>query len=216
LIKTVASLREALSRPLPGLEAQMRMAPQPRLGWDPLKFPEGARDGAALLLIYPAAEATGAADQIAQVALTVRGAGLRNHTGQVSLPGGRVEPGETFEAAALREAQEEIGVEPLMVETIGRLTPLHIPVSGFLLHPIVGFSQLRPAFQRAEWEVARIIEAPVALLSDPAAIKREMRTRTVKGQTFDVDVPYYDIDGEKVWGATAMVLAEFVALVAGP
>ena len=191
----------------------MRMAPQPRLGWDPLKFPEGARDGAALLLIYPAAEATGAADQIAQVALTVRGAGLRNHTGQVSLPGGRVEPGETFEAAALREAQEEIGVEPLMVETIGRLTPLHIPVSGFLLHPIVGFSQMRPAFQRAEWEVARIIEAPVALLSDPAAVKRELRTRTVKGQTVDVNVPYYDIDGEKVWGATAMVLAEFCAIL---
>jgi len=182
------------------------MSPQPRLGWDPLKFPEGARDGAALLLVYPH-------DDALHVALTVRGAELRNHTGQVSLPGGRVDAGETFETAALREAQEEIGVDPRSVELVGRLTPLHIPVSGFLLHPVVGCTSMRPAFQRAEWEVARIIEAPVSLLSDPTAIRHEMRTRTVKGESIDVRVPYYDIDGEKVWGATAMVLAEFCAIL---
>ena len=90
---------------------------------------------------------------------------------------------------------------------------MHIPVSGFLLHPVVGFTSMRPVFQRAEWEVARIIEAPVSVLSNPAALKREIRTRVVKGQSIDVDVPYFDIDGEKVWGATAMVLAEFCAIL---
>lgn len=217
MINFAARLREALSKPLPGLDAQLRMAPSPRPGWDPLKVPEGAANGAALLLVYPTyVEATVGqpqANETLHIALTVRGSGLRNHTGQVSLPGGRVEEGETFERAALREATEEIGVDPGTVELLGRLTPLHIPVSGFLLHPVVGFTTMRPAFQRAEWEVSRIIEAPVSLLSDPSIIKREIRTRVVKGQSVDVDVPYFDIDGEKVWGATAMVLAEFCAIL---
>jgi 8-oxo-dGTP pyrophosphatase MutT (NUDIX family) len=199
-------LRSRLAQPLPGLEAQLRMAPTPRLGWDPLKFPDGARAGAALLLVYPH-------DEALHFALTVRGSALRNHTGQVSLPGGRVDDGESFEEAALREAQEEVGVDPRAVELIGRLTPLHIPVSGFMLHPVIGFTSMRPAFQRAEWEVARIIEAPVSLLADAGVFKREIRRRVVNGQTIDVDVPFYDIEGEKVWGATAMVLAEFSAML---
>lgn len=184
------------------------MAPSPRVGWDPLKVPEGTRDGAALVLVYPL-------DDLLHLVLTVRGSGLRNHTGQVSLPGGRVDDGETIEAAALREAEEEIGVARGSVLVLGRLTPLHIPVSSFLLHPVIGFMPERPVFNRAEWEVARIIEPTLGQLRDPGTVKREFRTRTTAGQAIRIDVPFYDVDGEKVWGATAMVLAEFCAILAG-
>jgi 8-oxo-dGTP pyrophosphatase MutT (NUDIX family) len=199
-------LRTALSEPLPGLSAQLRMAPSPRLGWDPKKSPAGARDGAALLLVYPHEGAF-------HVPLTVRGSELRNHTGQVSLPGGRVDEGETFEEAALREAQEEIGIDPDTVQVLGRLTPLHIPVSGYILHPVVGIADARPEFRPAEWEVARIIEAPVTRLCDPGIVMREGRTRDNDGDPIEIEVPFYDIDGEKVWGATAMVLSEFCAIL---
>ena len=183
------------------------MAPSPRLGWDPLEFPEGARAGAALVLVY-------AHDTSFHIALTVRGSGLRNHTGQVSLPGGGVDEGETIEAAAVREAEEEIGVARASIQLLGRLTPLHIPVSGFLLHPVVGYLPERPVFQRAEWEVARIIEPTLSQLRDPATVKRERRTRVAAGEIVEIDVPFYDIEQEKVWGATAMVLAEFCAILA--
>ena len=174
-------------------------------------MPDGLRDGAALLLVYPGAESPEP-----HVLLTVRGAGLRKHTGQVSFPGGSVDPHETIEAAALREASEEVGVDPSAVRVLGQLTPLHIPVSGYKLHAVVGIAETRPSFTIAEWEVARLLEVTIDTLEDPARIKREQRTREVDGRSVVIDYPYFDIDGEKVWGATAMALAEFLAMLSRP
>jgi 8-oxo-dGTP pyrophosphatase MutT (NUDIX family) len=202
----VQKFRDAFSRPLPGLDAQLRMAPRPRANWDPRRFPEGARAGAALLLLY----AHGGAWHIP---LTVRGSTLRHHTGQVSLPGGSVDEGESIETAALREAAEEVGIVPAGVNLVGRLTPVTIPVSGFVLHAVVGIGKRRPQFRPADWEVARVIEAPLTMLRDPAIVREEKRRRTWQGETVEIDVPYFQVEGEKVWGATAMVLAEFLAVV---
>jgi 8-oxo-dGTP pyrophosphatase MutT (NUDIX family) len=198
-----ASLRRRLSTPLPGLDAQLRMAPQPRPGWDPRAVPDGLRDAAGLLLVYPDGDEW-------LVPLTVRASGLRQHTGQVSLPGGRVDPGETIEETALREASEEIGLDTRLVEVVGRLTPLHIPVSGHLLHPVVGVAATRPTYRIAEAEVERLIEVPVSRLRAPDVVLWEQRVRE-RPPAVLMDVPYFDLDGAKVWGATAMVLAEFLA-----
>lgn len=199
------ALRARLATALPGLEAQLRMAPLPRPGWDPHAVPPGLRDAAGLLLVYPHAGAW-------HVPLTLRASALRHHTGQVSLPGGRVDAGESLEAAALREAFEEVGIAPGDVEILGRLTPLHIPVSNHLLHPIVGATASRPDFRLAAAEVERLIEVPVAQLLAPETVRWERRRRE-RPPAVMMDVPYFDVDGARVWGATAMVLAEFLALV---
>lgn len=208
VVELAARLRSALALPLPGLEAQLRLAPRPRTGWDPRHLPEGLRDAAALVLLYPHAGGL-------HLPLTVRGGSLRHHTGQVSLPGGKVDTEESVEQAALREAEEEVGVEATAVEIVGRLTSLHIPVSGFHLHPVVGVTAHRPSFRPHAGEVARLLEVPVARLHDPASVGRETRTLTRLGRTDEVEVPFFEIEGEKVWGATAMVVAELLAVLEG-
>jgi 8-oxo-dGTP pyrophosphatase MutT (NUDIX family) len=142
------------------------------------------------------------------VVLTLRAADLLHHADQVSLPGGAIEPGESPEAAALREAHEEIGVSPERVTIAGRLTPLHIPVSGFTLHVVVGVTRDMPVFAPAAEEVARVIEVPVDELADPARLKTTSWERD--GRHYDI--PYFDVAGLRVWGATAMALSEFLWL----
>lgn len=198
-------LRRALAGPLPGLDAQMRMAPRPRLGPYFRETSPEMTPAAALLLLYPH-------EGRWHLPLTVRGSSLRHHTGQIALPGGRVDPGESVEQTALREALEEVAIAPASVDLLGALTPVGIPVSRFLLHPLVGVSSERPAFVPAAGEVDRVIEVPLADLRSPDIVRWEERTRSRTPEL--MDVPYYAIAGECVWGATAMVLAEFLDLLA--
>jgi 8-oxo-dGTP pyrophosphatase MutT (NUDIX family) len=196
----------ALAGPLPGLEAQVHFAPRPRRGWRPGAGPDDSRAAAGLLLLFPVAGD-------AHLLLTVRASHLPSHAGQVSLPGGSVEAGETIEAAALREAQEEVGLDPVLVRVLGRLTPLHIPVSGFMLHPVVGVAGSRPDLRPADAEVERILEVSVEDLLDPA---RRLLRRVLHEDRGEVEIPYINVHGAELWGATAMVLSELFWLLRPP
>ena len=179
------------------------MAPQPRRRWPDGSAPGDVREAAGLLLLFP-----DAGDR-PHLVLTVRAGTLGRHGGQVSLPGGVIEPGESFADAALREAQEEIALDPDLVRVIGALTPIDIPVSGFRLHPIVGLCDARPELSPADGEVAKILDVALDALAAPGCVAQTTRER--EGQR--IDVPAFCIAGEEIWGATAMVLAEFLSLV---
>ena len=197
----VSVLASAFRQRLPGVDAQAAMAPRPRRGWPSGFDAARVRPAAGLLLLFPI-------DDRPHVVLTVRSDRVR-HSGQVSLPGGGVEPGETFEAAALREAREEVALVAPDVRLLGALTPLDIPVSGFRLHPIVAALDHRPRLRPSDEEVARILEMPVATLLDPATVEWQPMVRD--GLT--MDVPAFVAEEATIWGATAMILAELLTMV---
>jgi 8-oxo-dGTP pyrophosphatase MutT (NUDIX family) len=198
--EVVSRLEAALTAELPGATAHTLLAPRPRREWPKGFSPDQIRAAAGLLLVYPAPDP--------RVVLTVRAETVR-HAGQVSLPGGVVDPGETFDQAALREAHEEVALDPQGVRVLGELSPIDIPVSGFRLHPIVATLDRQPALHPSDHEVARILSVSIDELSAPSAIIETERTRD--GRT--LQIPGFHVAGVEIWGATAMVLAEFLALL---
>jgi 8-oxo-dGTP pyrophosphatase MutT (NUDIX family) len=198
----ITRVEAALKHPLPGAVAHERAAPQPRREWPPGFDRAQIRDAAGLLLLVPI-------DFRAHVVLTLRAETLGRHSGQVSLPGGVIEPDETVEQAALREAHEEVGLDSNGVRTLGLLTPVEIPVSGFRLHPVVACTRERPQLTPHDREVARIIELDIERLLD----ERAMSYRPVSRDGRDMILPTFLMDEMNIWGATAMVLAEFLALL---
>lgn len=194
---TIAEIRERLDGPLPGAEAHARMGTRPRVR--PQPEPSGPpREGAVLILLYPR-------DGALWLPLIRRSEHLLHHSGQIALPGGQREPHDDgLWETALREAAEEVGIAPHAVERLGTLSPLYIPVSHFCLQPYVGYAAQRPAFRLDPFEVAALIELPLAVIGD----RSHRREETWELHGVPVRVPYISYGDEIIWGATAMILSE--------
>jgi 8-oxo-dGTP pyrophosphatase MutT (NUDIX family) len=197
----LADALRRVERPIP---VDPRFAPRdagaanaPR--FDRSTFPP-ARAAATLLLLYPDH------DGELTVPLTVRHPDLRSHAGEVSLPGGAVEPGDADRAAAaLREAHEELGVEPASVRVLGSLDDVWIPVSNYQVRPFVGSAAQRPNLVPQAQEVAAVVELPIRRLLAPDAMDEE----EIEVRGYRLRAAVYRYGGERIWGATARTLAMF-------
>ncbi|MCP4428338.1 MAG: CoA pyrophosphatase [Chloroflexi bacterium] len=199
---TITDIKQALALPeFDSWTAQTKMTPIPRAHSRPASMPGKARLGGVLVLLYCYRNEI-------HLVLTRRRDDLSDHAGQVSFPGGKHENGETFRETAVREAHEEIGVHPDQLTILGQLTPLYISPSDFEVHPTVAWydNGERPYFTPSDNEVAEILETPLSYLLDPASRGEEMWTI----HDYNVRVPFFNVQGHKVWGATAMMLSELV------
>ena len=200
---TIDDVRRALQRPLPGLAAQAHMAPPYRSDMiRQMLNPPACRQAGVLVLLYPR-------DGRLHFPLTRRPDSVEFHKGQISLPGGAQESGESFSQTALREAQEEIGADAGVIEILGPLSMMYVPPSNFCIYPFVGHAPRRPDFRLAAGEVAELIEAPLDALLDPATARVE--DWEIRGQVWPI--PFYQFGLHKVWGATAMILAELAVIL---
>lgn len=200
----ITGLAEAIiseiSNGLPGEEVQYRMAPETRLEVTNELPPV---DAGVLILLYPSGETV-------CTVLIKRTDYQGVHSGQVSFPGGKHESGDRdIIATAIRETEEELGIGLENCTLVGSLTRLHIPVSNSTVYPHIACTGYRPAFCPDSKEVEGILEISLPELMQPACIR--YTSRHILGRR--TRVPYYDINNRQVWGATAMIISEFIELI---
>jgi 8-oxo-dGTP pyrophosphatase MutT (NUDIX family) len=198
--KNITKLIKDLTQPLPGRSAQFQMAPSFRHHFPDKTSPTQA---GVLLLLYPNPIEL-------HLVLIKRAEYLGTHSGQISFPGGKFESADfNIQNTALREAEEEIGIAGIDVKVLGQLTPLYIPVSEFEVFPVVGFVPRKPSFILDKNEVQYIIEVEVNFLLNPL----NKAIKPFSNDKYKGDIPYFNIQGNEVWGATAMILNEFLEIV---
>ena len=202
--KLINHLESSLKNELPGFEGQKDMAPLSRQHPSEYAIDGTTRVSGVLLLLYPL-------NNTMNIVFILRPRYNGVHSGQIAFPGGKREEFDNdITATALREAEEEVGVDRNTVTPIGRLTELYIPPSNALVTPTVGFTDHRPDFIPQPEEVADILESPIEhFLNEDniGSIDMEIRGGVLK------DVPYYNLNGHKIWGATAMMLSEFTKIL---
>lgn len=186
---------------VPGESSHFIMAPDLRIKeLNKLRIAErNPRNAAVMMLFYPKERST-------HIVLILRPDYEGVHSGQIALPGGKVEQYDlNYTETALRETQEEIGVETNTITIIKSLTKVYIPPSNFWVHPFLGFTESRPNFIAQKEEVAKIIEVPLSeLLEEGNVVPQKITTSYAK----NIEVPSFKLNGYVVWGATAMMLSE--------
>ena len=197
-------LTAALSGSLPGAVSHRKMASQVRRSEMRFDYDtSGAVPSSVLILLYPK---NGMLHSVFILRQTYDGV----HSGQVSFPGGRQEPDDSdLVETALREASEEVNIDPASVEVLGTLSEMYIPPSNFLVLPVVGYASQAPDLRPDPAEVAQIIESDLGFLFDES--NKKETTLTVRGVV--LDTPYYDVENKIIWGATAMILSELTDVI---
>jgi 8-oxo-dGTP pyrophosphatase MutT (NUDIX family) len=179
-----------------------RFEPRPRL-WRHYDWsPPDARLAAVLLLVYPREDRW-------HVPLTLRPEHLPDHAGQVSLPGGAVDPNESSREAALREFHEELGGTDEPIRVLGPLSPIYVNASNYRVEPWVAAAERRPVMIPNAAEVAELFEIPLRHLTDPANFGHHVREH----QSTPYEAPHFFWPPHRIWGATCMILGEFVTVL---
>lgn len=196
-------LKDRLSQELPGRKAQIEMAPEPVEGGNvrEMEPPENVNKSSVLILIFPNED-----DEL-ELVLTLRSHDI-DHGGQISFPGGRAEKNESLHQTALREAEEEIGVSPETITIIGELSELYVSHSNNLVTPVIGFAEKKPHFTINPAEVEEVFAIELHSLLQ----KKNITVEDWDLHSYTYRVPYWDIHQVPLWGATAMMLNEFLDL----
>lgn len=205
MVEIIQKIAHRIQGPLPGREAQLRMAHITRRHY--VDTPEGARQASVLLTLF-------VKNNEWHIVFIERNANDRDqHGGQISFPGGKSEPTDPSRlATALRETEEEVGIPQRDVKVLGGLTDLYIPVSNFQVHPFLGYLDAPPVYQLQLEEVSDVLEMPLSHFQNHGV--RQMTDIRIAPQLTLRNVPFFDVQGRVLWGATAMILNELLELLA--